>query len=169
MYFLYSPTLLPSSTSFLSFCGGEEWSPGTWVQNVAYSFRIALVMTMGSLLSHSLRQVLLIPFHSNHKEKEKKQANKREETAIPSCLNRPWRGFISLPLSGVLRRSSRNSQVLFFCSCHGPPFSFLVKFPSKCFSDYIKTLGLLSLRKEKLVNTMWAKVHFEILDAGWCD
>lgn len=48
-------------------------------------------------------------------------------------------------------------------------FSFIVKFPSKCFSDYIKTLGLLSLRKERLVNTMWAKVHFKMLDAGWCD
>lgn len=45
-------------------------------------------------------------------------------------------------------------------------FSFIVKCPSKCFSDYIKTSGLLSLRKERLVNTMWAKVHFKMLDAG---
>lgn len=54
-------------------------------------------MTMGSLLSHSLRQVLLIPFHLNDKEKGHK------EMKIPSCPHCPQRGFISLPFFGVFR------------------------------------------------------------------
>lgn len=149
------------------------------VQNVANVLLIALVVTMGSLLSH-LRKVLLILFHSSHKEKRQRKAE-----VWPFLLASVFhKMFCFLPPLECKALGSHGYSV--FCSCHGPsscktcflshldaPMSLSiiirVKFPFKYISAFIEIPGLLPLRMQGLVNMIWVKICLEMLEPGWCD
>lgn len=151
----------------------------SWYKMWLMFLLIALVVTMGSLLSH-LRKVLLILLHSSHKEKRQRKAEVWP-FLLASIVHKM---FCFLPPLECKALGSHGYSV--FCSCHGPsscktcflshldaPMSLSiiirVKFPFKYISAFIEIPGLLPLRMQGLVKMIWVKICLEMLEPGWCD